>query len=275
MLSRMTGYPGKDERMLTKLGLVWYGSSRRKASCPWRSVTSLHTGVPVQHQRKREESPMHALDCATSGFLILCDSSSRMRCHRICLMGEDGSMAAALKAPPSSAARVLYVVTTRSNSASLFALRMRFCPWYMWIRSGVSSLLCASSIHWPTSDTAHTTSVAFEGTTSALTILPRLITTGSPGIGGGSVRAGLARMSASTSTVLPRPMSSHKKPPVICSGTKSTRRSSKGEYHTVLFDDSELWGRFEPAGSLIGSQKTPRKPPGAFSLSSMKARDWR
>jgi hypothetical protein len=32
--------------MCAKLGLVWYGSSRRKASCPERSVTSLHTGVP-------------------------------------------------------------------------------------------------------------------------------------------------------------------------------------------------------------------------------------
>jgi hypothetical protein len=41
----------------------------------------------VQHQRKREESAMHALDCATSGFLILWDSSSRMRCLETISLG--------------------------------------------------------------------------------------------------------------------------------------------------------------------------------------------
>jgi hypothetical protein len=84
--------------------------------------------------------------------------------------------------------------------------RDRFDPWYLYMLTGALSLPLASDIHCPTSETAHTTRVAFDGTppwgmggTGRSTV--------TWGVTRGGLGCGLARMRARISTVLPRPIS--------------------------------------------------------------------
>ena len=97
----------------------------------------------------------------------------------------------------------------------------------MYTRSSLSSasLDLASSIHWPTSDTAHTTSVA----TDLAGFSNEYGAVGASKSGGGSAGGGLLRMSARLMTVLPMPIDSARKPPRGQAGTLSASTRMVGE----------------------------------------------
>ena len=161
---------------------------------------------------------------------------------------------------------------------------MRFWPWYMWMRSppAPSSLDRASSIHWPTSDTAHTTSVAVErnsrasrgvsmcayaaGDMSCSLGLEHVDPSGSPRRSQ-SAGGGLESTSDSTSTVFPRPISSHRKPPLGSAGHASGGNTARknGENHA---------GSPPTTREGKGVHIMYRIPPGAASSSSMRSSDW-
>mmetsp|Transcript_704 Transcript_704/g.2871 ORF Transcript_704/g.2871 Transcript_704/m.2871 type:complete len:320 (+) Transcript_704:819-1778(+) len=235
-------------------------------------------GVPVHAQRRAARSSWHALDCAVAADLAMCASSSTTRYHSILAVGWFKPNF------PRSAAMVWYVVTTRSNSfARRAGSRMRFWPWYMWMRSPLasSSFERASSIHWPTSDTAHTTSVAVErnsranrGTPSGAATRDMSCSLGLEIVDPGrsprraqSAGGGLESARASTSTVFPRPISSHRNPPLGSAGHAPGGNTARknGENHAGSPSTSKE-GR--------GNHIMCRMPPGAASSSSMRSSDW-
>ena len=234
-------------------------------------------GVPVHAHLRADLSSKHALDCDVFADLAMCASSSTILYHSIWLSGW------LMFCLPRSDARVWYVVTIRSKScASCLGSLIRFWPWYMWMRRVLlpSSLDRASSIHWPTRLTAHTTSVAvdryFLGCLSSMawpelsvsTLMPRsslgdeqTIAAGSPFLTQ-SLGAGLASTSPRTSTVLPRPISSQMKPPLGIAGT------------WFLFMVKRNMGENRMLGNPgMGFHITSRRPPGLPSSSIMRWRD--
>ena len=207
-------------------------------------------GVPVHAHLRADVSSKHALDCDVAADLAMCASSSTILYHSIWLSGW------LMFCLPRSDASVWYVVTIRSkSSASFLGSLIRFWPWYMWMRRVLlpSSLDRASSIHWPTRLTAHTTSVAVERYfvaslasiawpelfVSALMPKPSLgdlqtVPSGSPFFSQ-SLGAGLASTRPRTSIVLPSPISSQMKPPLGIAGTSllSMVMRNIGENRTV------------------------------------------